>query len=122
MLPVMAFFSWRLGGHKRKLYFDNFIFSIEVCSFFILWGFLVLPLLLVIAKMCGLEHVITREWQTGLAIIIVCFVYTLLASKRFFRFTWWYSAVYSFLFFFLMVAFLQYVYKFILFVVAINLV
>jgi len=121
VIPFMGAVSWLLAFRKRKLYFDNFIFSIEVSSFFILWGFLLLPLLLVIAKLIGLS-ILSSEAETGLTILIVSLIFVVLASKRFFKFSWWYSILYSILFVVILSFFIQYIYKFILFIVAINLI
>jgi hypothetical protein len=43
LVPAMALISWGLGFWKRKLFFDHFVFAIELLCFLILWGFLILP-------------------------------------------------------------------------------
>jgi hypothetical protein len=45
IIPFMSLLYWALLRRKRKLYFDHFIFSTETASFFLLWGFLILPLI-----------------------------------------------------------------------------
>jgi len=122
IIPAMALVSWLLAFRKRKLYFDHFIFSIEVSSFFIFWGFLLLPLLLSLIHLIGLGWVFSNETQTGIAIMSVFLVYLFIASKRFFGFRWSYGIVYSLLFSLGLILFIEYIYKFILFWIAINLI
>ncbi|MGZ5286956.1 MAG: DUF3667 domain-containing protein [Flavisolibacter sp.] len=122
IIPVMGIVSWLLGYKKRKLYFDHFVFGIEVSSFFILWGFLFLPLVFLISRKSGLGYLFNSESVTGLMILTGSFFYVLLASRRFFKFKWWYSILYSLIYILFMAFFIQWIYKFILFVVAINLI
>ena len=122
VIPFMGLVSWGLGFKKRRLYFDHFIFSIEIISFFILWGFLLLPLIIVIFSLLGAGPIITSENQSGIAIGSVFLIYLFLAIRRFFKFTWWYSIIYSLVFTVFLIAFMEYVYKFLLFVIAIHLI
>jgi hypothetical protein len=122
IIPVMAFFSWLLSFKKRKYFYDSFVFSIEANSFFLLWGFLIFPILFRL-----FSKIFPVSDQTGdLAILIpdltVFIFYLVFAAKRFFRFTWWYSVLYSVLFTFLLAIFIQYIYKFILFYITIHLI
>ncbi len=121
VLPVMAIFSWLFGMKKRKFYFDHFIFSTEIISLFILWGFLLLPVIILLARAVNV-NLFTSEEQTGISIISVFFIYLVLASRRFFNFSWLYAFIYTFLFSVIMLAFFEIVYKFILFYIAIHLV
>ena len=45
ILPATALFCWLFTFRKRKLFFDQMVFSTEVSSFFLFWSFLILPLL-----------------------------------------------------------------------------
>jgi len=119
IIPFVALFSWILG--LRKKYFHHFVFTIEASSFFILWGFLLLPLLLfIIGFTTGFQF--TSEGQTSVAILVVFILYLSVAAKRFFSFKWWYSILYAILFALALLVFLEYIYKFILFLIAIRLV
>ncbi len=122
VIPVMGLFSWMMGFKKRRLYFDHFVFSIEISSFFILWGFLVLPLLVMLGSKLGAESFFNNESRIGLMILGGCFIYLLIATRKFFGFKWWYAVIYSLLYCIIMAFFIQWVYKFILFVVAIHLI
>lgn len=122
IIPVMALFSWMIGFKKRKYFYDNFVFSIEASSFFILWGFLILPLLLqILRRIFPVVGEMNDLPRLGL-IIGLFLLYLIIAAKRFFQFTWWYSILYSLLFTFLLAMFIQYVYKFILFFITIQLI
>lgn len=121
IIPFVALVSWGAGFKKRKLYFDHFVFCIELCSFFLLWGFLLLPLLLVVFKLVTGSYAYSSENITSIIIFSVYLLYVAVAARRFFRFSWRFSVVYTLLFSVSLILFLEYVYKFILFIIAINL-
>lgn len=118
IIPFVALFSWPLG--LRKNYFYHFVFTIEASSFFILWGFLLLPILLFLTGITT-GYQFSSENQTSVAILVVFIIYLILAAKRFFSFKWWYSILYAILFTLALIVFLGYFYKFILFLIAIRL-
>lgn len=122
VIPFMAFFSFIAGSTKRKKFYDHFVFSIEAFSFFILWGFLLFPFILFLSrKVLGFPLFFDAQWQTGITILIVYIPYLSVACKRFFCFKWWYCILYSFLLTAFLLGFLEYIYKFILFLIAIRL-
>ena len=119
IIPFMALFSWLMGFKKRKYYFDNFIFCTEAVSFFILWGALLLPLIdATIRKFFSV--VLFSDPQTGIIVISVLAIYLMIASKRFFKFKWWYNILYSVLFSLVLAFFIQFLYNFILFYITIH--
>jgi hypothetical protein len=120
-IPAMAAISWLLGFKKRRYYFDHFIFSTELLSVFILWGFLLLPMILVVLTRLKI-YTTDSEGITLLAIMSVFFIYTVIAARRFFHFSWWYDLVYSLAFAAGLIVFTEYIYKFILFAITINLI
>lgn len=122
IIPVMALFSWLLSFTKRKYFYDNFVFSIEAVSFFILWGFLILPLLLKILHRIFASFPDISDLQSLIPFISIYTLYLIIASKRFFQFKWWYSVLYSLVFLLILILFIQYIYKFILFSITIRLV
>jgi hypothetical protein len=122
IIPAMALFSWLVSLKKRKYFYDNFVFSIEANSFFLLWGFLIFPLLFRL-----FTKIVPVPDQTGNLTILIADLsfftfYLVFAAKRFFRFKWWYSILYSLVFTFLLAIFIQYIYKFILFYITIHLI
>ena len=122
IIPAMALFSWLLSFKKRKYFYDNFVFSIEANSFFLLWGFLIFPLLFRIFS----KFFPVSDQTNDLVILIpdlsIFIFYLVFAAKRFFQFSWWYSILYSVLFTFFLAIFIQYIYKFILFYFTIHLI
>lgn len=122
IIPFLALFSWGIAFRKRRLYYDNFIFSMEISSFFILWGFLVLPLITSLYHLITRHYLFSGEAGSGISIITGFIIYLVIAARRFFHFRWWYSILYSLLFSVVLIAFLEYIYKFILFVITISIV
>jgi hypothetical protein len=121
VIPFAALASYALGFRKRKYFYDHFIFSTEMVSFLILFGFLILPLLIVPLRYIRLPFNIT-ELYIGLTIWTVVGFYIGFAARRFFGFRRFYSALYSILFSVAMVYTLEVIYKFILFNIAIRLI
>jgi len=122
IIPVMALFSWMISFKKRKYFYDNFVFSIEANSLFILWAFLIFPLLF--RAFYYFFPVVGEDDSSYITILNFCFfvLYLVFASKRFFGFSWWYSIIYALLFMFSLAVFFQYVYKFILFFITIHMI
>lgn len=122
ILPFMAFISWLMAFKKRRYYFDHFIFSVEIVSVFILWGFLLLPLINLLFHLITGLNISPNEGIIGIYILTVFMIYLGIASRRFFGFKWWYSFLYTLIFTIALLGFIEYIYKFILFVIAIHLV
>jgi len=122
LVPAMALISWGLGFWKRKLFFDHFVFAIEVLCFLIMWGFLILPLLIFIPRALNLIPAVTEKSEVvlGICILTVLLAFITAAARRFFKFNWAYSILYALLSIVLLGAFIQFVYKFILFYITIN--
>lgn len=121
VLPFMAFFSYAIGFRKRKFYFDHFIFTTEVTSFYLLFGFLILPLLVILVSRTGVRLFSSEGW-IGFVIYSGVSIYASIAAGKFFRFQKVMNILYGLLFCFALVAFVQFIYKFILFNVVIALI
>ena len=119
IIPFMALFSWLLGFKKRKLFFDHFIFSIEEGSFFLLWGFLFLPLLVSMLRLFEPASFFS-EYATLAAIVVVFIVHLFFAARKFFQFKLGYNIFFSFAYTFFLLLVIQILYKFLLFVITIN--
>lgn len=122
IIPVMALFSWAMSFKKRKYFYDNFVFSIEANSFFILWGFLILPVLFRVVHLLFPSIPDYADVFLLFMILGIFLLYLYISSKRFFAFNSWYSIIYSLLFTLFMAMFIQYVYKFILFFITIHVI
>ena len=100
------------------------VFSAEVNCMYLLWGFLLLPLLLFIAeKIC---HLLTGRYfnlqDSGLGIIsytVLC-LYTGVGARRFYKIKKWQSVGFAILFYIAHVLIVQFIYKFILFYIVIH--
>ncbi len=124
IVPLTALFFYGVGFFKRKYFFDHMVFAAEMNSFYLLWGFLLLPLLLGIFNLLArllTGHVIPFHDQLlGILIYGVVCVYAARASYRFYHFNWWQSVLFS-VGFFIVHSFIVYsLYKFLLFVTVIN--
>ena len=69
VIPAVGFVSWLLGSRKRKYFFDHFIFSTEMLSFFLMWGFLIFPLMLRLTQIIYHRFGMSED-QIGLIIYI----------------------------------------------------
>lgn len=122
IIPFLAIVSWLLGFKKRKLYYDHFIFATELSIFYVLWGYLIFPLILILFQLFATENFNFNEKIIGLFIMLVFTVYTFIASKRFFNFKIFYTIFYTLTISIMINAIIIFIYKFILFLIGINLV
>ncbi|HUC79423.1 MAG TPA: DUF3667 domain-containing protein [Flavisolibacter sp.] len=125
LLPLTALFFWALTFRKRKFFFDQMVFATEINSVYLIWGYLVLPLLLFGAM--GAYHLATGNklvledgWITMGSIYSVFLLYTAIAAHRFYKLSWLKSVGLALLFF---VAhyFILVIYKFFLFLITTSL-
>ena len=121
LIPVMAFFCVLYNRKRKKPFFDHLIFSTETTSVFVLWGFLVIPLIL---RLCGmLLKNMPQETDpyTVPVIMAIVLLYTFIAARRFYGFSKWGAGIFSLLFITILPLFAHYVYSFILFFTTIHL-
>ncbi len=119
LLPFSAMLFNLLLFKRRRLFFDHFIFATEVNIVFLLWGFLLLPLVLIILefffKILLGKNLPIVDLATGLIIYVGVAFYTALAAKRFYSLKYWQSIVLAIVFLILYFLFIMFIYKFILF-------
>lgn len=120
IIPFMALFSWLMGFRKRKFYFDHFIFSTETGSFFLMWGFIIFPVVLFSIRAITGNFILDKEIYVGIVILLAMIYFLVSGARRFFHFKWWYCILYAILYIAVLMIFLNYVYKFVLFILAIN--
>lgn len=120
ILPFMGLVSYGFGFWKRKYYFDHFIFATEAVSFFLLYGFLFMPLVVILFNLMGVQ-LFHSEDILGIVIYAGASLFTSLAAARFFGFNRWIGILYGVLFGLALMYFIQIVYKFILFNIVIRL-
>ena len=121
ILPFMGLFSYGFGFWKRPYYFDHFIFATEISSFLLLYGFLFLPLLMILLNVVGISRPFYSENVLGIIIYTGVSLYASLAAKRFLGTSRIVSVCYGLLFGLALVYFINFVYKFILFYIVIHL-
>lgn len=120
ILPVMATLSWLLAFKKRKYYYDHFIYVTENTSFLLLWGFLVLPIIMLFLRIIFGTNFLLGDKITGPVILTGMLLFSFISVKRFFKFSIWYCIIYSIIYLGLLVLFIQNIYKFILFYLTIT--
>jgi hypothetical protein len=124
IIPLTALVFYTLGFFKRKYFFDHMVFAAEVNAFYLLWGFIVLPLLLIIVnnitKWLTGNYIIISENELGIIIYAVICLYFFLAAKRFYGFKWWWCILLTAIFFIAHSFIVYTLYKFLLFLTVIN--
>ena len=100
------------------------VFSAEINCIYLLWGFLLLPILLFISE--EVYHLVTNSYfnvgDTLLGIItyaVLC-TYAGIGARRFYKTTKWQSVGFAILFYIAHVIIVQFIYKFILFYIVIH--
>ena len=124
IIPLTAIATWAVSFKRRKYFFDQLVFSTEFNSMYLLWGFLTLPLLLMLVeivykKFSGNIPRFTDN-VTGLMVAIPMIVFVAIASKRFYAYPAWRAVLFAIFFMIAHTFIVHYLYKFILFVTVIN--
>lgn len=102
LIPLTALFFWAIIFRNRKYFFDQMVFGSEINAVFLLWGFLILPLLIIVVCML-LRKVFQLSLNFGddisaLLIYIPVCTYLGFALDRFYGYRFWKSASITFLF------------------------
>ena len=121
LIPVMSVFSMLGALKKRRPYFDHLIFCTEALSVLILWGFLIFPLLVFVGSFFIPASFHDNELYTGPVLGLGYGIFISTAAHRFYGFKKWYSILYGLLFTLILFNFIQFIYKFILFVITVKL-
>ncbi len=124
IIPFTALLFFGLAFFKRKYFFDHIVFAAEVNSVYLLWGFLLLPLLISLINLLAywLSGTYFSFYDRILGILIYSglSVYLAIAVKRFYAFKWWQSLLFVIVFFFVHSFIVYSLYKFLLFVTVIH--
>jgi hypothetical protein len=124
LLPLTALFFWALTFRRRKYFFDQMVFSAEINSMYLLWGFLLLPILLFLAR--KIAYLTTHsdfrveDWLLGVITYVLLCIYTGIGARRFYKLSIWQSIGFALLFYIAHLIIVQYIYKFILFFIVIH--
>lgn len=124
LVPFTALVFYAAAFFRRKYFFDHMVFASEINSFYLLWGFLILPVLMMVSNFFS-------KWMTGrflpfsddvigILIYSVMCIYLARAVKRFYAFKWWQTILFLIVFYFSHTFIVYSLYKFLLFVTVIN--
>lgn len=125
LLPLTALFFWALTYKKRSYFFDQMVFATEINSVYLIWGFMILPLLLTIFQfafqiMTGRTYPFT-DLGVGIVLYALFLLYVVLGCRRFYGIKTWRAILIAVLFYIAHNIIVQLIYKFILFVICIKL-
>ena len=124
IVPLTAIATWAVSFKRRKYFFDQLVFSTEYNSMYLLWGFLILPLLLmlveIIYKQFSGNYLQFTDDITGFMVAIPLFVFVTIANKRFYGYRTWQAILFALFFMIAHTFVVHYLYKFILFATVIN--
>lgn len=123
ILPFSALVCFLLGFKRRSYFFDHLIFTTEINSFYLLWGFLILPLVLSIVILFSKifnTNVGFGELSIGLSMYLPTAIYTSIASKRFYQIKGFIQILFVTIYLIAHVLIVYTLYKLLLFVVTIN--
>jgi hypothetical protein len=124
ILPLTALAIWVVSFKKRKYYFDQLVFATEINCMYGIWGFLMLPLLLMgfqfVYHLFSGNYLPVTDNSTGLLVAIPMFVFVIVAAKRFYEYLTWQSILFALFFMIAHTFIVHYLYKFILFATVIN--
>jgi len=125
LLPLTALFFWALTYKKRSYFFDQMVFATEINSVYMIWGFMLLPLLL--SAFMALYQTITgiiipvHDEIIGIILYAALLSYVTLAMRRFYKIGLGKAIAFSLLFYVAHFLIVQVIYKFLLFVITISL-
>lgn len=124
LIPLTALALHAFGFKKRRYFFDQMVLSAELNSFFLLWVFFIIPIVLIILnailKLVVANPLFIDDNTIGWLTQAGMFIYIIFAAKNFYSFNWWQRFLFSF---FLTTShwyIVFYLYKFILFISIIN--
>ena len=123
IIPLTAFFFWLFAFRKRKYFFDHLVFSTEINSMYLLWGFLILPLLIYsldsILRYFGGNNFPLTDDMSVLLLYLPLIIFVAVAVKRFYSFKKLPVLLVTLLFTVAHYVFVITIYKFILFIVVV---
>lgn len=125
LLPLTAFFFWSVTYKKRPYFFDQMVFATEINSVYLIWGFMIMPLLLTIfillAKLLTGAQPVIRDGGIGIFVYAVLLLYVTRAVRRFYGLRLWPAIGIAALFYLAHYLIVHVIYKFLLFLITVNL-
>jgi len=117
IIPLSALFNWMISFKKRPLFYDQVIFATELSIVFLLWGYLLMPIVAILLYLVSIK---LKDPYTGTLIYAGLLIYTVIASKKFYSFKKWQAALFAVVFTFVQAFVVLTIYKFVLFVLVSN--
>ncbi|MEO6069677.1 MAG: DUF3667 domain-containing protein [Chitinophagaceae bacterium] len=124
LIPFTALFFWAVTYKKRRYFFDQMVFATEINSVYLIWGFMVLPLLLWLFE--AIHHKVTGNYLPmgdtflGIIMYLIMELYVVVAVKRFYGVSTRKAIGIALLFYFVHNIIVQVIYKFLLFDITIR--
>jgi hypothetical protein len=120
IIPLTALPLWLMTFKRRKYYYEHLVLSTEINAFFLLFGFLLFPLILSGWDMLGHwlkipGYDFADKWL-GIVAYTVFAIFTATALRRFYQYKWKYNLVILLLMLAIHILIIYFVYKFILFI------
>lgn len=122
LLPLTALVLWLLSLRKRRYFFDHLVLATELNSFYLLFSFFILPLLLTLFYKL-LPASITKtvgDTAVGFFAYLVVASFAAKAFRLFYRDRWWWAILKSLLLAIAHYFIVQLIYKFILFAITFH--
>jgi Protein of unknown function (DUF3667) len=124
LIPLTALATWAVTYKKRRRSFDQMVFATEINCFYLIFGFLLLPLLLAVfewtVRTFGGHYLDISDDYVGLLISLALVIFAFVGGKRFYNFRPWQALLFALYFLVLHTFIVHYLYKFILFFVVIH--
>ena len=124
IIPLTTLFFWPLTFKKRKLFYDQVIFSTEINSMYLIWGFMILPLLVTafiwVANILSVYPSFLNDDVVGIILYTVLCIFVGMAAHRFYGVSKAKSVGLALLFYIIHFIVVQVLYKFLLFAIVIN--
>ncbi len=118
LIPVTAIFLYFSTSKRRPYFFDQLVFATEINIIYLMWGFLILPILLtLIIWVMRIFHaeISFKDSITGVLIYLPMIFYIAFAIKRFYRFKIFITILLTLLITFLHITVVLWIYKILLF-------
>lgn len=120
IVPLSALFFYAVFRKKRKYFYDHMVYAAEVNCIYLLWGFLVLPLIIYIVNRLVGSIAFFQDNFFGILNSTILSVYIFISSRRFYTLKIWQALLLTILFLFFHMIIVHLIYKFVLFVIVIN--
>ena len=125
LIPLTALFCWAFTFKKRSYFFDQMVFASEINSGFLIWGFLLLPLIVflfqIIYKALAGSPAQVTDNEIGPLMYGILLLYVTIAGRRFYKLKIWQAVGFALLFCIVHTVIVQGIDKFLLFSIIMQL-